>query len=188
MPNSPSSASNIHHDTLGLPPEPLGPPLQGLAVEQEPLVEPRRSSLPASTLASRLTNEVLPPLKKGASTDNSTGLAAHLPASTLASRLTDEVLPPLKKGASTDNSTGLAAHLPASTLASRLTDEVLPPLKKGASTDNSTGLAVHLPASTLSSRLTDEVLPPLKKGRQHRQFYWPCCPFAGVESCEPTYR
>jgi hypothetical protein len=146
MPHSPSSASTIHQDTLGLPSEPLGPPLQGLADKQKPLVEPRQSSLPASTLASRLTDEVLPPLKKGASTDMSTGLAAHLPAWTLASRLTNEVLPPLKKGASTDNSTGIAAHLPAWTLASRLTDEVLPPLKKEASTNNSTGLAAHLPA------------------------------------------
>jgi hypothetical protein len=91
MPHSPSSASTIHQDTLGLPPEPPGPPLQGLADEQGPLVEPRRSSLPASTLASRLTNEVLPPLKKGASTNNSNSLAAHLPASTLASQFTDDV-------------------------------------------------------------------------------------------------
>ncbi len=93
MPHSPSSASTIHQDTLGLPPEPLGPPLQGLADEQEPLVEPRRSSLPASTLASRLTNEVLPPLKKGANTDDSTGLQAVFPVSTLTSLLTDKVLP-----------------------------------------------------------------------------------------------
>jgi hypothetical protein len=49
------------------------------------------------TLASRLTDENLPPLKKGASTDNSASPAAHLPALTLAIRLTDEVLPPLKK-------------------------------------------------------------------------------------------
>jgi hypothetical protein len=112
--------------------------------------------LPALTLASRLTDEVLPPLKKGASTDNFTGLAANFPAPSIASRLTNEVLPPLKKGASTDNSTGLPAHLPAPTLASRLTNEVLPPLKKRASTDNSTGLAAHLPASTLASQPTDE--------------------------------
>jgi hypothetical protein len=47
-PNSPSSASIVLPDTLGLPPEPLGPPLQGLADKQEPLVEIRRSSQPAS--------------------------------------------------------------------------------------------------------------------------------------------
>jgi hypothetical protein len=58
---------------------------------------------------SQLSDEVLPPLKKGASTDHSTFPGAHLPTSTLESRLPDEVLPPLKKGASTDHSTGLAA-------------------------------------------------------------------------------
>jgi hypothetical protein len=33
------TANTIHPDTLDLPPEPLDPPLQGLADEQEPLVE-----------------------------------------------------------------------------------------------------------------------------------------------------
>jgi hypothetical protein len=39
MSHSPSSASNIHPNTLDLPPERLDPPLQGLADEQEPLME-----------------------------------------------------------------------------------------------------------------------------------------------------
>jgi hypothetical protein len=122
--------------------------------------------LPASTLASQLTDEVLPPLKKRASTDNSTGLAVHLPALTLVSRLTDEVLPPLKKGASTVNYTGLAAHLPSSTLASQLNDEVLPPFKKGASTDSSAAHQATFPVSPfeMTSLLTNEVLAPLKEG------------------------
>jgi hypothetical protein len=124
-------------------------------------------------------------LKKGASTDDSTGLAAHLLALTLASGLTDEVLPPLKKVASIDNFTGLAAHLPASTLASRLIGEVLTPLKKGASIDNSTGLAAHLPASNLAKRFGCG-FASIEKGSQHRQFYWPCCSFPRVVSCEPA--
>jgi hypothetical protein len=141
---SPSPASTIHPDTLGLPPEILGPPLQGLADEQEPLMELRQSSLPVSTLVSRAADEVLPPLKKGASTYNSTALQAIFPvlASTLVSWLAGEVLPPLKKGASTNHSTGLKAifPVPASTLQIRPVGEVLPPLKKGASTDHCTGI------------------------------------------------
>jgi hypothetical protein len=121
--------------------------------------------LPASNLVSRLSDEVLPPFKKGAITDNSTGLAAHLPASTLASGLTDEVLSPLKKGATMYNSTGLAAHLPASTLASGLTDKVLPPLKEGASINHSTAHQASFPLSTfgMTTLLTNEVLAPLKE-------------------------
>jgi hypothetical protein len=46
--NSSSSAYVVLPDTLGLPPEPLDPPLQGLADEQEPLEELPQSSLPAS--------------------------------------------------------------------------------------------------------------------------------------------
>jgi hypothetical protein len=161
MPHSPSSASTIHQDTLGLPPEPLGPPLQGLADEQEPLVEPRQSSLPASTLASRLTDEVLPPLKKGASTDNSTGLAANFPALTLASRLTDEVLPPLKKGASTDNSTAHQATFPVSSfgMTSLLTNEVLAPLKEGVITHSSPGPSSVIVPAAFAASIQQSTIP-----------------------------
>jgi hypothetical protein len=56
---------------------------------------------------------VLPPLKKGASTDNLTALQAIFLASTLTllSLLTDEVLAPLKEGASTHNSPGLSSMI-----------------------------------------------------------------------------
>jgi hypothetical protein len=134
MSHSPSSASTIHPDTLGLPPEPLDPPLQGLADKQGHLVELQRSSLPVPALASRLADEVLPPLKKGASTDQSTGLQAIFPVPVLTREsqpAADELLPPLKKGASTDHFTGLQAIFPVSTLASRpAAGEVLPPLKR----------------------------------------------------------
>jgi hypothetical protein len=113
-------------------------------------------------------DEVLPPLKKGVSTDHSTALQAifPVPVSTQESRPADEVLPPLKKGASTDDSTGILAIFPVLTLTSLLTDDVLPPLKKGASTDNSTALQTifSLSALALTSLLTDEVLAPLKEG------------------------
>jgi hypothetical protein len=46
-PNSLSSASIVLPDTLSLPPEPLDPPLQELADEQEPFVDLRQISLPA---------------------------------------------------------------------------------------------------------------------------------------------
>jgi hypothetical protein len=130
-------------------------------------VELRRSSLPVSALASRLADEVLPPLRKGASTDHSTGLQAifPVPVLTFQSRPADEVLPPLK-GSQHRPFNWPSGYFPvlALTLQRQPANEVLPTLKKGASTDHSTGLQAIFPALTLASRLADEVFPPLKKG------------------------
>jgi hypothetical protein len=118
---------------------------------------------------------VLAPLKKGAGTDNSSGLAVvPFPASTQERRLTDEVLAALKKRAGTNNSSDLAAiPFPVSTimLTSLLTDEVLDPLKEGATTNNSPGLSpMIVPAylgkiqqsTTLTFATTDATNHPKK--------------------------
>jgi hypothetical protein len=69
---------------------------------------------------------VLPPLKKGASTNKSTGLAAHLPASTLASRLTDEVLPPLKEGVITHKSSCLSSVIVPTKISASIQQSTIP--------------------------------------------------------------